>query len=186
VDSPFISSVCRAAADAVPVRTVRDTIPHNRLGALRARGALGALGVAWLVVALAVAGCGRDEDRAPASASAAAVPLRTLSHDTGACRGIGLVDAKLAGDPADPDVAWLILHDGSRRSAVWPAGNSARFAPGLEVLNAAGEVTVRAGDSIRSACVMSGDADRGALLVRPELDSQGATPGPSGTSEQVP
>ena len=88
-----------------------------------------------------------------------AVKLPTLEW-VSACAGIGLVDAVLNGDPADPRVAWLDLGGHGRREIVFPPGYTARFAPSLEVLDDAGHVVARAEDRIAGGCVTgSGIAD---------------------------
>ena len=69
-----------------------------------------------------------------------------------ACAGVGL-DAVLHGDPYDPRVAWLINNLGTRIDVIWPVGYRARFAPTLEVLDAAGLVVLREGDPVTGGCV---------------------------------
>jgi hypothetical protein len=81
-----------------------------------------------------------------------------------ACAGVGL-QAVLRGNPNDPRVAWLINPDGSRFDVVWPAGYRARFAPRLEVLDAAGNVVIRDGDPVSGGCVT--DQPRVLLLEPP-------------------
>lgn len=94
--------------------------------------------------------------------------LPTLASDNGGCRGIGL-DATLAGSPADPRVAWLVVtRNGGRLEIVWPPGFSARFTPHLEVLDASGRTVFRAGDKIAGGCVAGPPEDPGRLLlIRP-------------------
>lgn len=94
--------------------------------------------------------------------------LPTLASDNGGCRDIGLSGAELAGSPEDPRVAWLDLDGGGRREIVWPPGFTARFTPQLEVLDAAGSIVFRAGDSISGGCT-AGPADNPAalLVIRP-------------------
>jgi len=94
-------------------------------------------------------------------------PLPTLSSDNGFCRGVGLLNATLAGDPNDPQVAWLAVSSG-RKQTIWPPGFSARFDPNLQVLDAAGRVVFHAGDKIGAACVAGPPKDPGSvLLTRP-------------------
>jgi hypothetical protein len=90
------------------------------------------------------------------------VPQVLPSGMTEACAGIGL-DAVLHGAPNDPRVAWLINNLGTRIDAIWPVGYRARFAPTLEVLDAAGDVVLREGDPVTGGCV-AGD---GHLLLEP-------------------
>ena len=93
--------------------------------------------------------------------------LPTLNSDNGACRGIGLGDATLAGSPTDERVAWLET-PGGRREIVWPPGFTARFTPELEVLDSAASIVFRAGDRISGGCT-AGPADNPAelLVIRP-------------------
>ena len=94
--------------------------------------------------------------------------LPTLASDNGACRGVGLVDATLAGSPADPRVAWLVSAGGGRQEIVWPPGFSARFTPHLEVIDTSGKTVFRAGDKISGGCVAGPPEDPGKLLlIRP-------------------
>jgi hypothetical protein len=107
-------------------------------------------------------------DRLPRPAAAPSPPLSvalpTLAFDNGACRGIGL-DATLAGDPADPRVAWLVGSGGERQELIWPPGFSARFAPDLQVLDASGAIVFRAGDRIQGGCTAGPAGDPGSILV---------------------
>jgi hypothetical protein len=70
------------------------------------------------------------------------------------CAGVG-TEAVLAGDPGDPQVAWIVSR-GTRVDVVFPYGFSARFAPNLEILDAAGAVVARSGDRIDGGCVTAG------------------------------
>ncbi len=79
-----------------------------------------------------------------------------------ACAGVGL-DAVLHAAPNDLRVAWLINNLGTRIDVIWPVGYRARFAPTLEVLDAAGLVVLREGDSVTGGC-FAGD---GHLLLEP-------------------
>jgi hypothetical protein len=68
------------------------------------------------------------------------------------CRGTG-TDVIIHGSIADPRVTWVTTLDGRQRSEiVWPVGYSARFAPGLEVLDAGGAVVAREGDHLGGWC----------------------------------
>ena len=94
------------------------------------------------------------------------VVVPTASGD-GACRGIALSGAILAGDQNDPRVTWLDTPDG-RRDIVWPAGYTARFArfnSPFEILDANGRVVYRRGDSISGGCVAGPTDDPGSLLL---------------------
>lgn len=117
------------------------------------------------VVALIVAACASPSPSVPVSPSAPpALALPTVGSFLGACAGIGLVDATLNGDPADPRIAWLDRRGYSRKDIVFPPGFTARFAPSLEVLDAAGNVVARAGDRIDGGCV-TGSGGNDPLLV---------------------
>jgi hypothetical protein len=63
----------------------------------------------------------------------------------------------LAGSAADPWLAWMVPGDGTRVDVKWPPGFTARFAPGLEVLNPAGAVVARAGDETQLGGGLAGD-----------------------------
>jgi hypothetical protein len=95
-----------------------------------------------------------------------ALPLRTLATDNGACRGVG-IDATLAGAANDPRVVWLVSAGGVEGDIIWPPGFSARFDPGLQVLDASGTVVFRAGDKISSGCVAPADSHGPVLVIRP-------------------
>jgi hypothetical protein len=81
-----------------------------------------------------------------------------------ACGGIGFDRSTLYGDPKDPRVAWLVSATGARMDVVWPAGYRARFRPRLEVVDAAGSVVLRAGDTVSGGC---GTANPSFLLMYP-------------------
>jgi hypothetical protein len=92
--------------------------------------------------------------------------LPTVAAWNGACAGIGLGEATLAGDRQDPYLAWLVYPDGERTDVVWPPGYSARFTPDLEILDASGRVVHRAGDVIDGGCVTGwGYPPREAIIV---------------------
>ena len=73
------------------------------------------------------------------------------------CAGIGIghedgSPVALHGSATDPLHAWL--GDGAGRlSLVWPAGYAARFNPKLEVLDEAGHVVARDGQTFDGVCV---------------------------------
>jgi hypothetical protein len=109
--------------------------------------------IAGLILAgLLVAGCATTRS------------LPTL--DTGGgCRGVGL-DARIAGDPSDPRLVWLLDNQGGgREEVVWPTGYSARFTPQVEVLDEHGMVAFRQGDVVSGGCVTGPDA-QGPLMIR--------------------
>ena len=106
--------------------------------------------LAAALVVVMLAGCGTGS-QSPSPGSSAAFRLPTAGL-LGACDGIGL-DGVLAGDPNDPRVAWLAVTGGGRRELVFPVGFTARFSPGLEILNASGEVVFRKGDRIDGGCL---------------------------------
>ena len=124
-----------------------------------------------ILLALIAAACAAPAPDATTGPSAVARHLPTMPGPPGvvlACAGVGL-ETVLAGDPADQRVAWLepFAGDGKRQDVVWPAGYSARFAPGLEILDEHGSVAIRAGDFVDGGCVV---ADDGVLeLVPPFL-----------------
>lgn len=103
-----------------------------------------------------------------ASPTPSSPALPTLTSDNGGCRDIGLSGATLAGNPADPRVAWLEFGGGGRQEIVWPPGFTARFTPQLEILDASGSTVFRAGDSISGGCTAGPADDPGQLLmIRP-------------------
>lgn len=81
-----------------------------------------------------------------------AEPLVLPSGAVEACGGVG-ISAVLRGDPHDPHIAWLVNNLGTRVNITWPPGYRARFDPGLVVLDAAGIVVLKDGDSVTGACV---------------------------------
>ena len=73
-----------------------------------------------------------------------------------ACAGIG-ADAFLRGSASDPRHVWL--EDAATRARselVWPTGFVARFAPDLQVIDAAGRAAYSGGDHIGGLCVTAG------------------------------
>lgn len=105
-----------------------------------------------------LAGCAPS----PSPTGTAAFTLPTVSSADGACAGIGLLNETLAGDPSDPRLAWLVGPGGQRLDVEWPPGFTARFVPGLEILDPSGDVLYRAGDTIGGGC--TGDPY---LLIEP-------------------
>jgi hypothetical protein len=53
----------------------------------------------------------------------------------------------------------------SRREVVFPPGFSARFAPDLQILNAAGAVVAKQGDHLNEACVIGAAGPNDPLLI---------------------
>jgi hypothetical protein len=80
-------------------------------------------------------------------------PLPTLPRwEPGAsCIGLGF-DGELRGSRSDPRITWAVGSDGLRYELVWPRGYTARFVPGLEVLDEQGAVIARDGSSLVSGC----------------------------------
>jgi hypothetical protein len=119
--------------------------------------------IALLVACMLVSACNSPAPSpSPLPAGIYAVPtIDTSKFD--ACGGVGLVDARLTGDPQDPRVAWLTGSYG-RRDVVFPSRFTARFAPELEILDAGGAVVAREGQVVTGACVM-GAAPGSPLLI---------------------
>jgi hypothetical protein len=73
--------------------------------------------------------------------------------------------AVVRGSASDPDVAWIVrLSSGERSNVTWPDGYTARFAPGLEILDASGRVVLRDGDFVDGTC---GTDSGGRILLAP-------------------
>lgn len=121
------------------------------------------------VLALIVTACASPSPSAPVSPRAPSAPALPTVGDwlSGACAGIGLVDATLNGDPADPRIAWLDLKGYGRREIVFPPFYTARFVPSLEVLDEADHVVARAGDRIDGGCVTGSDGNDPLLILWP-------------------
>jgi hypothetical protein len=85
------------------------------------------------------------------------MPLPAADPIGDGCASVAL-DGQLAGHTADPRLAWIERADGSaeRIDVVWPPGYSARFAPGLEVLDADGRVVLREGGRVDAGCAWNG------------------------------
>jgi hypothetical protein len=80
------------------------------------------------------------------------------------CAGIGLIGATLTGSPSDVRVAWLKSPaPGGRIDIVFPAAFTARFAPALEILDAAGHIVAREGQPVDGGCVL-GSPDQPLLV----------------------
>jgi hypothetical protein len=108
--------------------------------------------VAIVVVGLVLAGCSVFQPN----------PVLPTVQAAG-CRGVGLSNVTLAGDPKDSRVAWVV-QNGKRRDVVFPNGYSARFSPDLEILDESGHVVARGCDAIGGGCVTGSDA-QGPLLI---------------------
>lgn len=107
--------------------------------------------------------CSPAPSEAPPSAGADGIalpgtaPWPTPPATPPPCAGVGL-DAILHGDATDPGVTWLRDRTGGGRIEVtWPVGFRARFTPSLVVVDPAGRVVHREGDTIDGGCV---DGDR--------------------------
>jgi hypothetical protein len=122
--------------------------------------------IVLLVAFMLVSACDRPAPSpSPLPAGVYAVPtIDTSKFD--ACAGIGVVDAHLTGDPHDPRIAWLAGSYG-RREVVFPSRFTARFAPELEILDAAGAVVAREGQVITGGCVTGGDTGSALLILWP-------------------
>jgi hypothetical protein len=104
-----------------------------------------------------------------AGACAVPRPLPTVEAFNGACRGVGLLDARVIGSPSDPRLAWLVYGDTqARRDVIWPPGYTARFTPRLEILDEKGAVVFGDGDQVTGGCV-TGPGAQGPLLIAPGL-----------------
>lgn len=99
---------------------------------------------------------------------ASVVPLPTVAGDGNVCRGVGINDGILRGDPRDARVAWVDAHgpqgEAVRVEVVFPSGYAAQFTPALVVLDAKGHGVATAGDPITGGCVTGPDAS-GPLLI---------------------
>jgi hypothetical protein len=113
------------------------------------------------------AGWGWDPGKSGTALGNGEVTMKTTNWIAGgACAGVGL-DSTLHGSATDPGVAWLESNLGStpRMAVTWPAGYTARFAPGLEILDEHRAVVLREGDKIEGACFS--DVDTGAVYLEP-------------------
>jgi hypothetical protein len=99
-----------------------------------------------------------------------------------ACAGIGLLDAVLHGDAADPGTTWLLSQGSHRIELVWPSGYRARFVPSLEVVDPSGTVVGREGDRVNGACVT---ADPGVLEMMAPFEIAPAATGSPTSSRRV-
>jgi hypothetical protein len=120
--------------------------------------ALVALGVAVLIAV----GCAAPE---PARRSAGERPLgpgeewlplaNWMLPDGGRllCTGGGTIgDFEAHGSPDDPRIAWMTWPDGHRSELAFDPGWSARFVPGLELIDPSGSVAARDGTRISGIC----------------------------------
>ena len=65
------------------------------------------------------------------------------------CAGGGTIgDFRVHGSAADPRIVWMTEPDGREQTLVWLPGTSARFVPGLELLDPHGTVIAREGSLI--------------------------------------
>jgi hypothetical protein len=104
---------------------------------------------AWFLGALilGLTGC--------AAVNGAAIALPTLapppSGQTVLCPAALHTPFTLDGDPAATPAVWGIDAGGLRFDIRWPAGFTARFTPTLEVLDPAGNVVARGGQTVGDA-----------------------------------
>ncbi len=123
---------------------VHDATPPGRFVGRSGFGNLALLIVAAALIASACVGLSRT------------YPLPTADW-SGVCGGLG-INANLRGDPLDPELTWLEPRPGftsdepARHHVVWPAGFTARFSPGLEIVDEAGQVVMREGDPVTGIC----------------------------------
>ena len=125
------------------------------------RSRLAVLGTVLIVLAA----CATHPPSAEPTAAAPIAALPTIDLVGRACRGIGL-DGTLSGNPSDPRVAWLATSVG-RRDVVFPAGFTARFTPGLEVLDGRGRVVAHQGTEITGGCTTGPNAQGPVLILVP-------------------
>lgn len=125
----------------------------------------GSLVLGSAVLTVIFAGCATSSPSSHPNTGPAAVVLAlpTVIVRGGACRGVGLAQATLRGDPSDTRVAWITTPSG-RVDVVFPFGFVARFNPRLEVLDGRGMVVARDGDAVSGACTTGSDAG-GPLLI---------------------
>jgi hypothetical protein len=107
----------------------------------------GERGVVVGALILGLAGC--------SAVNGAAVALPTLapppSGQTVLCPAALHTPFTLEGDPAATPAVWGIDAAGLRFDIRWPEGFTARFTPTLEVLDPAGNVVARGGQTVRDA-----------------------------------
>jgi hypothetical protein len=93
-------------------------------------------------------------------------PLPAVAEVPRVCAGVGAGTVLLAGDAADPRLAWETALDGTgRQDVIWPPGYRARFTPRLEVIAADGRVVARAGDTIPAGGCVAGPPDNPRLVI---------------------
>jgi hypothetical protein len=114
------------------------------------------------VAALLFAGCVGEP---PPNPQPGTISLPSDPTWRGSCNiGVGR-EAVLAGSASDPRVTWGIdQFTGARLDLLWPVGYTARFGPGLEVVDDRGVVVARAGDLIIGSC-LSRPQDAGAIRI---------------------
>jgi len=95
----------------------------------------------------------------PSSPAAAPAAIRLVATDPRLpCDWIGFAMV-LRGSPQQARPVWLESLDGARRMGTeWPAGYTARFTPGLEVVD--GATVLHEGDLVDGACSTEGDTAR--------------------------
>lgn len=82
------------------------------------------------------------------------------------CGGVGYEgEYRLHGSATDPRLVWMTFPDGVRHELAWPLGYSARFTPGLELLDETGRVVAREGTLVTGGC---GTPQPGVLWVTPD------------------
>ena len=109
-------------------------------------------------LAVVLAACSTAPEPSPTTAAVFRLPVAALQV---ACRGVGL-EARLAGSPVDPRIAWL--EPGGHR-LVWPAGFMARFTPTLEILDPDGQLVLEEGEAVSGACLMGSADDPGRIMM---------------------
>ena len=121
---------------------------------------------AIVIFAVAIAGCGAGTTQTSTRQLGPGetwLPLADFSNGSLLCAGGGFIgDYRLHGDASDPRLAWMVEPDGTRTELGWPSGWSARFAPGLEILDDQGVVRAHEASLVEGGCET---AKRGVLLV---------------------
>jgi hypothetical protein len=108
-----------------------------------------AVGTLAMLMAALVAGC---------QSALPTFPDRLPDGTQVLCGGVGFVGKFIVhGSPTDQRLTWMTRPDGGREELVWPHGYTARFTPGLEVLDAHGRVVAREGSLATGGCTMPPD-----------------------------
>jgi hypothetical protein len=155
-------------AEGVRARLIRLTAPDVPFSVVERRAARSNLGAATgialagtlvVVATMVIAGGLREQGvGGPLSAGPVATPrvvTVAVPHviagdpDTQTICNDMLLVGRLRGAEADPRAVWVENPSGTRVDLAWPAGFSARFAPGLELADARGAVVARGGDEVR-------------------------------------